>query len=91
MPTFEWDERKRGLNLHKHGLDFADADLVLEGDHLVLPTHPGTDGARFLAIGRIGPDYVTLVYTERDDAIRVISLRRARHGERRQHQALFGR
>jgi uncharacterized protein len=87
---FEWDAQKRALNLHKHGLDFADAFPVFEGDHLILPTHPGTDEARFLAIGRIGPDYATLVYTERDDAIRVISMRNARHGERQQHQALFG-
>ena len=87
---FEWDAQKCALNLHKHGFDFADAYLVFEGDHLILPTHPGTDGARFLAIGRIGPDYVTLVYTEREDAIRVISMRRTRHGERRKHQALYG-
>jgi uncharacterized DUF497 family protein len=86
----EWDERKRAANLHKHGFDFADAFLIFEGGHLLLPTRPGSDAVRFLAVGRIGPDYVALVYTERDDAIRVISLRRARHGERRQHQALFG-
>ncbi len=29
--TFEWDEAKRHTNLAKHGLDFLDADLVLEG------------------------------------------------------------
>ncbi len=87
---FEWDERKRASNLYKHGLDFLDADLVFAGDHLIEPTAPGNDEARFLAIGRIGPDYVTLIYTERGDAIRVISLRRARDGERRRHQALFG-
>ena len=29
-------------------------------------------------------------YAEREGAIRVISLRRARHGEREQHQALYG-
>jgi uncharacterized DUF497 family protein len=27
---YEWDEAKRQSNLLKHGLDFADADLVLE-------------------------------------------------------------
>lgn len=27
-----WDEAKRAANLAKHGLDFADADLVLESD-----------------------------------------------------------
>ena len=31
-----------------------------------------------------------LTYTERGDAIRVISMRRARDNERRAHQALLG-
>jgi uncharacterized protein len=88
--NFEWDEKKRALNLLKHGVDFAEAILLLDGDHLVLPTHPGTDEAPFKAIGRMGPNYLTLVYTEREDAIRVISLRTSRYGERRQHQAVFG-
>jgi len=26
---FEWDERKAAVNLKKHGVDFADAALVL--------------------------------------------------------------
>jgi uncharacterized DUF497 family protein len=90
MLRFEWDTRKRAANLLKHGLDFADAPLLLAGEHVILPTKAGTDAQRFLAVGRIGPDYVTLVYTEREGAIRVISLRRARHGEREQHKALYG-
>ncbi|MFP3939480.1 MAG: BrnT family toxin, partial [Thermoanaerobaculia bacterium] len=28
----EWDERKAAANLRKHGVDFADAGLVLEDD-----------------------------------------------------------
>lgn len=28
----EWDELKAAANLGKHGVDFADADLVLEDD-----------------------------------------------------------
>jgi uncharacterized protein (DUF4415 family) len=83
--------RKCASNLRKHGFDLADAVLVPEGDRLVLPAHPGTDEARLLATGRIGPDCVTPVYTEREDAIRVISMMSAQHGERQQHQALFGR
>jgi uncharacterized DUF497 family protein len=88
--NYSWDAQKRAANLHKHGFDFADAFLVFEGDHLILPTHAGSDALRWMAIGRIEGIHVTLVYTEREDAIRVISMRRARHGERRQHQALYG-
>jgi len=28
-----WDEAKREANLHKHGLDFADAVLVLDSPY----------------------------------------------------------
>jgi hypothetical protein len=27
---YEWDEKKRLINLGKHGMDFMDADLVFE-------------------------------------------------------------
>jgi uncharacterized protein len=30
--VYVWDEAKRLSNLRKHGLDFADADLVLESE-----------------------------------------------------------
>jgi len=51
---FEWDEKKRALNLLKHKLDFADAPLLIAAPYLMEPTHPGTDSARFRAIGRVG-------------------------------------
>jgi uncharacterized DUF497 family protein len=31
MNEFEWDDNKRQKNLGRHGLDFADADLVFDG------------------------------------------------------------
>lgn len=87
---FEWDEKKRAINLLEHGLDFAEAVLVFLGQHLVEPTHPGTDGARFRAIGQVGTAYVTVMFTWRGETIRVISFRRARDGERRRYEALHG-
>lgn len=39
---YEWDEQKRQANLEKHGLDFADSDLVLENPYvLVVDSHAG--------------------------------------------------
>lgn len=32
--VFEWDEQKSADNLAKRGLDFADAEVVFEGDTL---------------------------------------------------------
>ncbi|WP_242531022.1 BrnT family toxin [Roseococcus thiosulfatophilus] len=87
---FEWDEAKRHANLAKHGLDFLDADLVLEGPHLLTEARTVDGEVRHLAIGRIAGRHVAMIFTERDGAIRVISLRKARQREREQHQAAFG-
>lgn len=35
----EWDEAKNRANVHKHGLDFADAEEMFRG---VLVVHPDT-------------------------------------------------
>ncbi|MES2141851.1 MAG: BrnT family toxin [Pseudomonadota bacterium] len=30
MAVFEWDEKKRSLNLEKHGIDFVDAIEIFD-------------------------------------------------------------
>jgi hypothetical protein len=83
---FEWDDAKRLGNIAKHGFDF-----ILAGDHLRAAARPGVDGEpRWLAPGLIRGRTATAIYTLRGDTIRLISLRSARHDERRRHQALFG-
>ena len=86
---FEWDERKRLTNLEKHGLDFFDTEAVFESPHMVIPSAYHSE-QRFLAVGMLDGRFVTVVYTMRDDAIRIISFRRLRHEERRKYQALYG-
>ncbi|HEV7458559.1 MAG TPA: BrnT family toxin [Roseococcus sp.] len=88
--AFEWDEAKRLSNLAKHGLDFLDADLVLDGPHLLTEARTVNGEVRYLAIGVITDRHVAMIFTERDGAIRVISLRKARQREREQHEAAFG-
>jgi uncharacterized DUF497 family protein len=88
--NFEWDEAKRLANIAKHGLDFRDADLLFEANFLRAPAKSAVDELREMCVGRIAGRYVTLIFTERDGAIRCISLRRARNHERQQHQTLFG-
>jgi len=88
---FEWDERKRLANLEKHGLDFLDVIEVFEAPYVVVPsTHEGEE-ERFLAIGIFAGRLVTIVFTTRSEAIRIISFRRARHEERQKYQELYGR
>lgn len=79
-----WDESKRETNLKKHGLDFADANEVLESHYRFdidivrngeLRTQSISYAMGFLAV-------LTVVHTERDDSIRIISFRHASTDER---------
>ncbi len=85
----EWDENKRRSNLEKHGFDFLDARIVLQDSHLLKQTsYSGED--RWLAVGLLEEVEVTIIYTKRQDKIRIISMRRARHEERRAYRQLYG-
>jgi uncharacterized DUF497 family protein len=86
---FEWDERKRLAILAKHGLDFFDVIGVFEAPHIVVPSTQAGEEERFLAIGVFAGRFVTVVYTTRSEAIRIISFRRARHEERQKYQELY--
>lgn len=89
MVRFEWDERKRLANLEKHGLDFVDVIGVFEAPHLVVPSTRAGEEERFLAIGVFKGRLVTVVYTSRSEASRIISFRRARHEERQKYQEIY--
>ena len=88
---FEWDENKRQSNIEKHGLDFRDAPQLFDENYVEAKARAGSDGEeRFLATGVVNENYVTVVYTERDGATRIISLRKARKNEQRRYQAVHG-
>lgn len=75
---FSWNERKRQANLKDHGLDFVDAEKVFEG-----PTFTYEDARfsyreqRFVTLGFLSGFVVSIVHTETEDEIRVISFRKA--------------
>jgi uncharacterized protein len=89
MHQFEWQERKNELNIRKHGLDFMDAVDLFDGPHLMARAKTVSGEERWLAIGRIDDLAVTAIFTIRGDAIRMISLRRARRGERERYSQVF--
>jgi hypothetical protein len=90
MNKSEWDERKRLSNIAKHGFDFLDADEVLFGVHVLVPSrNPGVE-QRWLAIGVIGERFATVIFTMRQGDYRIISIRSARQNERRKYQELYG-
>jgi uncharacterized protein len=84
----EWDERKWITNLEKHGLDFFDVTVVFGNPHVDVPS-TNSDESRFLAIGMLQGRFVTVVYTLRSEAIRIISFRRSRHEEQRKYHELY--
>ncbi len=84
MTELEWDEAKRQSNLAKHGLDFAVA-LEIFADYFMerLDTRQDYGEDRWFTLGMLHAEVVVLVYAERDDTFRPISLRKATAQERR--------
>ena len=78
---FEFDPEKSASNKVKHGIDFVEAQALWLDDGLVEAPVPIRDEPRFLAIGRIDGKCWTAVCTFRGDAVRIISVRRARMAE----------
>jgi uncharacterized protein len=80
---FVWDEKKRLLNLKKHGLDFGDCAAFFRGP-LITWTDVRFDYGeiRHIAVGLIRERVVVVVYTDVSGAIRVISMRKASKHEK---------
>ncbi len=82
---FEWDENKRRLNLAKHGVDFLDAAEMFNGLNPLLvkldaKREYGEDS--FIGVGFIKGRVMVMVFAEpKPDAVRVVSLRKAKKHE----------
>ncbi len=75
---FTWSERKRALNLKDHGLDFVDVASVFEGLTFTFEDGRFSYGEqRFVTLGLLVGIPVSIVHTENDNEIRVISFRKA--------------
>lgn len=74
-----WDEEKRRINLRKHGLDFVDAREVLESRFRldVAVERHGEQRIQSFSYVLDRLRVLTVVHTDRDGAIRVISYRPA--------------
>ena len=77
---YEWDEGKRRANLAKHGVDFGRMG-AFDWDTAMVGPEQDHDEARWTATGFIGPVPHVVVFTERGDAVRIISLRKATRRE----------
>ena len=89
---FEWDEEKAELNLKKHKVSFQEAKSVF-GDPFSItiddPDH-SKEEQRFIDIGTSASGkFLVIVYTERENKIRIISCRKATPIERRKYEEQF--
>ncbi len=84
-PVFEWDAEKDASNREKHGVSFSEASeaffdpfnlTVADPDHSV-------EEERFLLLGFAKGNVLVVSFTECNNAIRIISCRRANKKEGR--------
>ena len=81
---FEWDDEKNKINVKKHGIDFTDAAMVFADENRIefFDELHSNEEDRWQVIGKV-KDILFVVYTEKIDAIRLISARKATARERR--------
>jgi hypothetical protein len=85
--AYEWDNNKAKSNLQKHGIDFADVISVFTDDASVTIMDDGSDEEQFVTIGMDAFGRIlVVVYTWREENIRIISARKATRHERRQYK-----
>lgn len=86
---FEWDENKADKNERKHGVSFEEAESVFYDPRSFTIPDPGQSDTelRFIDIGTSNYDRIlVVVYTEREDRIRLISARPASRKERKLYE-----
>ncbi|WP_297899541.1 BrnT family toxin [Metallibacterium sp.] len=79
---FTWSKAKRVAHLKVHGLDFVDAPLVFDGLAFTFEDDRFAYGEqRFVTLGLLAGTPVSIVHTETEHEIRVISFRKATQRE----------
>lgn len=78
----EWDDRKNEINKRKHGISFETAAHVFEDINRIeyFDEAHSADEDRFIVIGLVRK-VLFVVYTDRGDATRIISARKATKAE----------
>ena len=79
---FEWDPEKAAQNLRKHGVSFADTFAVFEDPGALTVSQYVEAEERHVTLGMDAfGRMLVVVYTWRDDSIRIISARGATRSE----------
>ena len=81
--SIEWDIEKARINLKKHGIAFSEAVTALEDPYAITIEDEHPDESRYITLGMDAAGILmVVVYTFRQDAIRIISARKATVVER---------
>ena len=85
----EWDPRKAAANVMKHGVSFEEAKTAFAdplGGIIADPRHSSYEEREALIGVTERGRLVVVMFTERDDAIRIISAREATRRERTDYE-----
>ncbi len=86
---FEWDENKAKSNVVKHGITFSEAVTIFADPYLLFTedSQHSQEEEREWAIGvSENGSLIVIVFTIRDEKIRIISARKATKNERKQYE-----
>ena len=85
---YEWDAAKNALNIAKHGVSFELARRIFDGPVLtVLDGRENYGELREISIGMVdGIAVLTVVHTDREGKVRIISARPATPREGRRYE-----
>ena len=79
---FEWDPAKSEATFRLRGFDFAYASRIFMGERIVtIDARRDYGEVRMRATGQVDLDILTVIYTMRGSAVRIISARRTNRKE----------
>jgi uncharacterized DUF497 family protein len=82
MVDFEWDPAKAEANLRKHGVTFEFATAVfLDPGRIEEPDEVHAEDDRWIVTGRVEQFVLVVIFTLRDENIRIISARKGIRNE----------
>ena len=87
MREFEWDENKNEQNKIKSKISFEDVKQIFEDDNRLQYAVERNGERRYITIGKAIKVIITVVYTIRNFAFRLISARPSRKDERERYIA----
>lgn len=74
MVRFEWDQNKDLENRQKHDVAFIEAQYAFADPHRIIAEdlNHSSDENRYYCFGKVGDGILTVRFTYREDAIRII-------------------